>query len=106
MLELQLPPHDSDPKYCRSLNEDEKNELRIFNDQQRYNALGRGLAKQLPLTQAPIPCRSVSYSIGLFSLSLFLFCFDADITFARQINKGIYVQCSTKDMITTHKTNE
>ena len=42
MLEEQLPPHDSDPKYCRSLNEDEKNELRIFNEQQRHNALGRG----------------------------------------------------------------
>ena len=60
MLEKQLPPHDSDPKYCRSLTEDEKNELRIFNEQQRLNAIGRGVAKQLPLTQSPIPCRSVS----------------------------------------------
>ena len=55
-----MPPHDSDPKYCRSLTEDEKNELRIFNEQQRLNAIGRGVAKQLPLTQSPIPCRSVS----------------------------------------------
>jgi hypothetical protein len=60
MLEAQLPPHDSDPKYCRSLNEDEKNELRIFNEQQRHNALGRGSARQLPLTQSPMPCRGVS----------------------------------------------
>lgn len=60
MLEFQLPPQDSDPKYCHALNEDEKNELRIFNEQQRYNALGRGIAKQLPLTQSPIPCRNVS----------------------------------------------
>ena len=61
MLEEQLPPHDSDPKYCRTLNEDEKNELRIFNEQQRHNALGRASARQLPLTQSPVPCRGVSY---------------------------------------------
>jgi len=60
MLEEQLPPHDSDPKYCRSLTEDEKNELRIFNEQQRHTALGRGSARQLPLTQSPMPCRGVS----------------------------------------------
>jgi prickle len=62
MLEIQLPPHDSDPKYCRTLNEDEKNELRIFNEQQRHNALGRGSARQLPLTQSPMPCRGVCHS--------------------------------------------
>lgn len=62
MLEEQLPPHDSDPKYCRALTEDEKNELRIFNDQQRHNALGRGIARQLPLTQSPLPCRGVRFS--------------------------------------------
>lgn len=60
MLEKQLPPHDSDPKYCRSLTEDEKNELRIFNEQQRHSALGRGVAKQLLLTQSSVPCRGVS----------------------------------------------
>lgn len=60
MLEKQLPPHDSDPKYCRSLSEDEKNELRIFNDQQRHNALGRGIARQLLLTQSSLSCRGVS----------------------------------------------
>ena len=60
MLEKQLPPHDSDLKYCRSLNEDEKNELKIFTEQQRHTALGRGVTKQLPLTQSPMPCRGVS----------------------------------------------
>lgn len=59
MLEEQLPPHDTDPKYCRALSEDEKNELRIFNEQQRHNALGRGIARPLPLTQSPLPCRGV-----------------------------------------------
>jgi hypothetical protein len=63
MLEDQLPPHDSDPKYCRSLNDDEKNELRIFNEQQRHSALGRAAARQLPLTQSPLPCRGVSCRI-------------------------------------------
>jgi len=67
MLEEQLPPHDSDPKYCRSLNEDEKNELRMFNEQQRHNALGRASARQLPLTQSPMPCRGVSLRISYSS---------------------------------------
>ena len=68
MLEDQLPPHDSDPKYCRSLNEDEKNELRIFNEQQRHNALGRASARQLPLTQSPMPCRGVCHFFCLLHL--------------------------------------
>ncbi|CAF1136286.1 unnamed protein product [Rotaria sordida] len=71
MLEEQLPPHDSDPKYCRSLNEDEKNELRIFNEQQRHNALGRGSARQLPLTQSPIPCRGCQKLIDSGSICVF-----------------------------------
>ncbi|CAF3503960.1 unnamed protein product [Adineta steineri] len=71
MLEKQLPPHDSDPKYCRSLSEDEKNELRIFNDQQRHNALARGVAKQLPLTQSPIPCRGCQKSIDSGSVCIY-----------------------------------
>lgn len=60
MLEIQLPVQDSDPKYCHALTEDEKNELRTFNEQQRHNAFGRGVAKQLPLTQSPLSCRGVS----------------------------------------------
>ncbi|CAF1502059.1 unnamed protein product [Adineta steineri] len=71
MLEEQLPPHDSDPKYCRTLNEDEKNELRIFNEQQRHNALGRGSAMQLPLTQSPLPCRGCQKLIDSGSLCVF-----------------------------------
>lgn len=66
MLEIQLPPQDSDTKYCRALSEDEKNELRIFNEQQRHNAFGRGIAKQLPLTQSPLPCRGVCKSVFYF----------------------------------------
>ena len=72
MLEMQLPPHDSDPKYCHALSEDEKNELRTFNEQQRHTALGRGIAKQLPLTQSPLPCRNVSRRICYF---FFFSCF-------------------------------
>ncbi|UJR13895.1 hypothetical protein I4U23_000902 [Adineta vaga] len=71
MLEEQLPPHDSDPKYCRVLTEDEKNELRIFNEQQRHNALGRGSARQLPLTQSPMPCRGCQKLIDSGSICVF-----------------------------------
>jgi prickle len=67
MREEQVPPHDSDPRYCRSLNEDEQNELRIFNEQQQHNALGPTSARQLPLTQSPIPCCGVSLRISYSS---------------------------------------
>ncbi|CAF1238783.1 unnamed protein product [Rotaria magnacalcarata] len=71
MLEEQLPPHDSDPKYCRTLTEDERNELKIFNEQQRHNALGRGSARQLPLTQSPMPCRGCQNLIDSGSICVF-----------------------------------
>ncbi|CAF1314709.1 unnamed protein product [Rotaria sordida] len=72
MLEIQLPPQDSDVKYCRSLNEDEKNELRTFNEQQRHNAFGRGIAKQLPLTQSPLPCRGCQKLIDSGSICIYV----------------------------------
>ncbi|CAF2479428.1 unnamed protein product [Rotaria sp. Silwood2] len=71
MLEIQIPPQDSDVKYCRSLSEDEKNELRTFNEQQRHNAFGRGIAKQLPLTQSPVPCRGCQKLIDSGSICIY-----------------------------------
>ncbi|CAF3092478.1 unnamed protein product [Rotaria socialis] len=71
LLETQLPPQDSDPKYCRALTEDEKNELRTFNEQQRHNAFGRGVAKQLLLTQSPLPCRACQNLIDSGSICVY-----------------------------------
>ena len=47
-------------RYCNSLTEDEKKELRLFSAQRKRDALGRGTVKQLPVTlQTPATCESV-----------------------------------------------
>jgi len=60
----QLPPHDNEVRYCNSLTEDEKKELRLFSAQRKRDALGRGTVKQLPVTlQNPATCESCGDSI-------------------------------------------
>ncbi|XP_018494421.1 protein prickle [Galendromus occidentalis] len=46
----QLPPHDSEARYCNSLSEEEKRELRLFSSQRKREALGRGTVRQLPVS--------------------------------------------------------
>ncbi|XP_055387029.1 protein prickle [Condylostylus longicornis] len=43
----QLPPHDNEVRYCHSLTEEERKELRLFSTQRKRDALGRGTARQL-----------------------------------------------------------
>lgn len=50
----QLPPHDNEVRYCSSLSEDEKKELRLFSAQRKREALGRGTVRQLPVSN-PVP---------------------------------------------------
>ena len=52
----QLPPHDNEVRYCSSLSEDEKKELRLFSAQRKREALGRGTARQLPVQEGQIAC--------------------------------------------------
>ncbi|XP_064605084.1 prickle-like protein 1-B [Liolophura sinensis] len=52
----QLPPHDNEGRYCNSLNEDERHELRIFSSQRKRDALGRGTVKPIPLTLEDVIC--------------------------------------------------
>ena len=59
----QLPPHDNEVRYCSSLSEDEKKELRLFSAQRKREALGRGTVRQLPVAN-PVPssCHQVRIS--------------------------------------------
>ncbi|KAG5677369.1 hypothetical protein PVAND_007133 [Polypedilum vanderplanki] len=43
----QLPPHDSEVRYCHSLSDEERKELRLFSAQRKREALGRGSVKQI-----------------------------------------------------------
>ncbi|KAF3829003.1 hypothetical protein GH733_003267 [Mirounga leonina] len=38
----QLPPHDNEVRYCNSLDEEEKRELKLFSNQRKRENLGRG----------------------------------------------------------------
>ncbi|KAM9074201.1 prickle-like protein 4 isoform 3-T4 [Megaptera novaeangliae] len=44
----QLPPQDSDERYCLALGEEERAELRLFCAQRRREALGQGVARLVP----------------------------------------------------------
>ncbi|KAJ8046388.1 Prickle-like protein 2 [Holothuria leucospilota] len=52
----QLPPHDNEVRYCNSLSGEEKKELRLFSEQRKREALGRGTARPVPITQGDTPC--------------------------------------------------
>jgi prickle len=56
----QLPPQDSDARYCNVLTEDEKRELHTFSVQRKREALGRGAARPLPLSMQ-VSCYKVCH---------------------------------------------
>ena len=77
----QLPPHDNEVggevplkpssthwpsppqvRYCHSLSDEERKELRLFSAQRKREALGRGTVKQVT---TPRPCDGVSFFLSL-----------------------------------------
>ncbi|XP_027458214.1 prickle-like protein 4 isoform X1 [Zalophus californianus] len=56
ILLQQLPPQDSDERYCLALGEDELAELRLFCAQRRREALGQGVACLVPPKLAEHTC--------------------------------------------------
>ena len=59
----QLPPHDNEVRYCNSLSEEEKHELRMFSAQRKREALGRGNVRPLPLTMQGSVCSRVGFLV-------------------------------------------
>lgn len=56
---VQLPPYDSEAKFCNGLTDEEKRELRIFVALRKRDALDRGLVKQIPDVSEGYSCREV-----------------------------------------------
>ncbi|XP_059736548.1 prickle-like protein 4 isoform X1 [Bos taurus] len=54
----QLPPQDSDERYCLALGEEELAELRLFCAQRRREALGQGVACLVPLKLEECTCEN------------------------------------------------
>ncbi|XP_064453666.1 prickle-like protein 4 isoform X3 [Mirounga angustirostris] len=62
ILLQQLPPQDSDERYCLALGEDELAELRLFCAQRRREALGQGVACLVPPKLAEHTCEKLIFS--------------------------------------------
>ncbi|XP_048409211.1 prickle-like protein 1 [Stegostoma tigrinum] len=67
----QLPPHDNDEKYCQSLSEEEKRELRVFSGQRKREALGRGIVQVFPLTATGALCEKCGGKINGGDVAVF-----------------------------------
>lgn len=83
-LQYQLPPQDSDPRYCGKLTDTEEKELEQFEQARKKDCLGRGVIKQLPYDNKRRHCHQVrrikiTQIFQLLKLFLypafFLFCF-------------------------------
>ncbi|XP_062834566.1 prickle-like protein 4 [Anolis carolinensis] len=53
----QLPPQDSDERYCSSIGEEEKEQLRTFAAQRRQESLGQGIQCLVSLTTNGCSCK-------------------------------------------------
>ncbi|WAR25952.1 PRIC2-like protein, partial [Mya arenaria] len=67
----QLPPHDNEVRYCNSLSEEEKHELRMFSAQRKREALGRGSVRPLPLTMQGGVCAKCKSMISGGEIAVF-----------------------------------
>lgn len=60
----QLPPHDNEVRYCNSLDEEEKRELKLFSNQRKRENLGRGNVRPFPVTMTGAICEQVRRDWG------------------------------------------
>ncbi|XP_013404765.1 prickle-like protein 2 isoform X2 [Lingula anatina] len=67
----QLPPHDNEIRYCNSLSEEERKELRLFSTQRKREALGRGSVRPLPLTMQGTSCYECKETIKGGDIAVF-----------------------------------
>ncbi|XP_068611290.1 prickle-like protein 1 [Brachionichthys hirsutus] len=70
-LLYQLPPHDNEVRYCRSLTEEEKRELQMFSAQRKREALGRGTPKILPRALQHTRCENCDGGINGGEMAIF-----------------------------------
>ena len=101
----QLPPHDNEVRYCSSLSEDEKKELRLFSAQRKREALGRGTVRQLPVAN-PIPtsCHNVNMPqlLNANPVACFVSFWILMLVYQTRLNNEIYyllIRLSTGDGI-------
>ena len=57
---VQLPPYDSEARFCNDLSDEERRELRIFVALRKRDALDRGVVKQIPDVSEGYSCKEVN----------------------------------------------
>ncbi|XP_041035572.1 prickle planar cell polarity protein 3-like isoform X2 [Carcharodon carcharias] len=67
----QLPPHDSEPQYCNSLDEEEMKDLKLFSQQRKRENLGRGTVRPFPVTVTGAICEQCGRQIPCGDLAVF-----------------------------------
>ncbi|CAL8258088.1 unnamed protein product [Gadus morhua 'NCC'] len=60
----QLPPHDNEVRYCNTLDEEEKRELKLFSNQRKMDNLGRGSVRPFPLNITGAGCEQCGGQIN------------------------------------------
>ncbi|XP_053891676.1 prickle-like protein 2 isoform X1 [Malaclemys terrapin pileata] len=67
----QLPPHDNEVRYCNSLDEEEKRELKLFSNQRKRENLGRGNVRPFPVTMTGAICEQCGGQISGGDIAVF-----------------------------------
>ncbi|KAH0517494.1 Prickle-like protein 2 [Microtus ochrogaster] len=67
----QLPPHDNEVRYCNSLDEEEKRELKLFSNQRKRENLGRGNVRPFPVTMTGAICEQCGGQIKGGDIAVF-----------------------------------
>ncbi|XP_032405523.1 prickle-like protein 2b isoform X2 [Xiphophorus hellerii] len=67
----QLPPHDNEVRYCNSLDDEEKRELKLFSNQRKRENLGRGNVRPFPVTMMGAICEQCGGQINGGDIAVF-----------------------------------
>lgn len=67
----QLPPHDNEVRYCNTLDEEEKRELKLFSNQRKRENLGRGNVRPFPVTMTGAICEQCGGQINGGDIAVF-----------------------------------
>ncbi|XP_072571064.1 prickle-like protein 2b isoform X2 [Paramormyrops kingsleyae] len=67
----QLPPHDNEVRYCNSLDDEEKRELKLFSSQRKRENLGRGNVRPFPVTMTGTVCEQCGGQINGGDIAVF-----------------------------------
>ncbi|XP_073846090.1 espinas isoform X1 [Musca autumnalis] len=88
----QLPPQDNEVRYCHSLSDEERKELRIFSAQRKREALGRGAVRLLSDER---PCQNCNEQLSSGDIVVFAQRLGAQVCW----HPACFVCCVCKELL-------